>query len=115
MAELVTRLWSPARVDLVCDKLRAGKTFLEIADDVKSSRSAIAGLVGRLKAASDPRLPEKRNLRHKTDGNRALDEFAEHLSESDTVQTAARRMGISDKLAYLYFAKIRKNLGRQAR
>jgi hypothetical protein len=53
----------------------------------------------------------KRKLR----GTRVIDHFAEALSECGDVPTAAAQLGLNPDYANSLFARIRKELGAQAR
>lgn len=53
--------------------------------------------------------------RPKPRGTRVIDRFAHELSECGDVPAAAARLGLKRDYANSLFAKIRKELGRQAR
>ena len=54
-------------------------------------------------------------FRRKPRGTRVMDRFAEALAETGDVPAAAARVGIKRGYANALFAKIRRELGRQAK
>jgi DNA-binding MarR family transcriptional regulator len=110
--------WTPERVDDACARIRSGCVYEQIASDMGITKSAITGLVMRLRNAGDDRLPaiarKPFGTRVKAQGQIAV--LAELMAEGcASITDAAREMGVTRSWADQLWQRIRADLGEQAR
>jgi hypothetical protein len=110
--------WTPERITDACARINAGSVYEQIAADMGTTKSAITGLVMRLRNAGDDRLPV---IARKPFGTRAkaagqIATLAELMAEGcASVTLAAAEMGITRSWADQLWQRIRADLGDQAR
>ncbi len=110
--------WTPDRIDQACARIRAGSVYEQIATDMGTTKSAITGLVMRLRNAGDERLPaiarKPFGTRAKAQGQIAV--LAELMAEGcASITDAAREMAVTRSWADQLWRRIRADLGDQAR
>lgn len=110
--------WTPDRIDDACARIRAGAVYEQIAAEMGTTKSAITGLVMRLRNAGDARLPaiarKPFGTRAKAQGQIAV--LAELMAEGcASIAGAAREMAITRSWADQLWQRIRSELGEQAR
>ncbi len=110
--------WTPDRIEVACASIRAGTVYEQIATELGTTKSAITGLVMRLRNAGDTRLPasarQPYGKRAKTKGQIAI--LAEAMAGGcASVSDAAIKMGITRSWADQLWQRIRTDLGEQAR
>ena len=102
--------WSQAEVDYVTSNLAAGYSYGAIAEGLGRSRSAVAGMIRRLRGETEP---------HRIRPSRArtvkrVDEVAEMLSEGLSLTDIAARLGVPRDTVKCAFKRIKRRLGAQA-
>ncbi|MCI1143074.1 hypothetical protein MOP88_13520 [Sphingomonas sp. WKB10] len=108
--------WTDGRIDEACSAIRAGSTYEQIGELMGTTKSAITGLVMRLRNAGDARLPQSLagpaaslqgprpdRCSCRTDGRGCA-----------SISAAAIEMGISQSRADQLWQRIRAELGEQA-
>ena len=109
--------WSDAAVDRVCAMLAQDHTYEAVARELGVSRSAIAGLTMRLRAAGDKRLPAARRdtITTKQLLARQVDRLADLMAEGcPNLVAAAHRMRLPVARVEALWRGIRAKLGWQA-
>lgn len=109
--------WTDGRIDQACSAIRAGSTYEQIGELMGTTKSAITGLVMRLRNAGDARLPaiarRPRGVAAKAQGQIGV--LAELMAEGcASISAAAIEMGISQSRADQLWQRIRADLGEQA-
>lgn len=110
--------WTSDRIEAACAGIRAGTVYEQIAADLGTTKSAITGLVMRLRNAGDDRLPASARQPY---GKRAktkeqISVLAEKMAEGcASIVVAAAEMGITRSWGDQLWQRIRADLGEQAR
>lgn len=112
--------WTAAQVARLCELKSAGKTNGQVAAELRLSRNAVAGQIGRLRAKSDGRMPPKSPdaaqlfaAKPKRSLDDRLAELMELRTPTPTLAMAAYQLGVAYPLVEAAWARICAGLGKQ--
>lgn len=118
--------WNDDDVEKLRSLIAAGKTYTEIGAAFGTGRSAIAARIFRMRLANDSRIEGcgleetvARNIKNRgklraAERRRKMADLAALLAEGASIFSAAHAMGLPNDRAEQLFARICKELGRQA-